>query len=77
MQHVYRTYDDENKEVDALDLLTKCLIFNGLLDPVYRVGKVSSFFFKKVVMRYKVGITCNRIYLESILYGVIEGLKNK
>ena len=62
MQRVYGTYDDENKEVDALDLLAKCLIFNGLLDPIYRVGKVSSLlFFKKAVMRHEVGITCNRI----------------
>lgn len=77
MQHAYRTYDNENKEVDALDLLTKCLIFNGLLDLIYRVGKVSFFFFKKAVMRHKVGIACDRIYLQSILYGVIEDLKNK
>lgn len=78
MQHAYRTYENENKEVDALDLLTKCLIFNALLDLMYRVGKVSFFFFfKKAVMGHEVGIACDRIYLQSILYGVIEDLKNK
>lgn len=54
MQHAYRTYENENKEVDALDLLTKCLIFNALLDLMYRVGKVSFFFFfKKAVMGHE------------------------